>query len=456
MNIVGYARLSRDSEESTSISRQRELIEREADKRGYTLLGVESDTGLSGSLDRTQRPGLDRALRLVESGEADAVMVWRLDRIARSVLHYVTILNSGVHVISATEPVDSTTPMGKAVAQVLAVFAELELETIRARNKASRVYLVQHSRWPGGRVPYGYMAADGDEGKVLVINPDEAAVVTRMADEILAGKTLYAVAMALNDEGIPTKYGKQWSNVQIRRILTADSSAGYMTHGGEVVRDERGLPVQAWPALIEPERLARLRAILTPREEREPRRKRSRLLSGLIYCEGCGGRMVVNATAGRKARYVCSSGYKGVRCPASASVIAEYVEAEVVQRFLTGVGFIPVTEFREVETGDNGLTVVESAIRDLAAKMSEPDADVAALAEQIIDLKAEAARIRALPMETRVEATDTGRTFAELWEDADEASRRDLLTDAGCYVQVRRAEKRGPFDPARVRVEFMG
>src|SRR5438874_948626 len=116
MRVIGYARLSRATEESTSIVRQRAAIIDTANARGWELVGIEEDNDVSATKTRLDRLGLNAARENVTAGYADAILVWKLDRIARSVVDFGTLLDDGVQIVSCTEPLDTTSAMGRAMA----------------------------------------------------------------------------------------------------------------------------------------------------------------------------------------------------------------------------------------------------------------------------------------------------------------------------------------------------
>src|SRR5262245_21701335 len=116
--VIGYARLSRASDDSTSIAKQREILTKTAEARPWSLVDIVADPDVSASASRLDRPGLSEDRERVAAGEADAVLVWRLDRIARSVVDFGLLLDDGLDIISATEPLDTGSPMGRAMAQI--------------------------------------------------------------------------------------------------------------------------------------------------------------------------------------------------------------------------------------------------------------------------------------------------------------------------------------------------
>lgn len=469
MKIIGYVRLSRASrEESTSVVRQREIIEKTCAARDFELVGIVEDVDVSATKTRLDRPGLTEARERIRAGEADAVMVWRLDRIARSVVDFGVLLDEGLDIISATEPLDTASPMGRAMAEVLQVFARLEAKTIGLRISASQEHLRKVGRFPGGVIPYGYRAVPHPDGVGRALEPDpaEAAVVRRMADEVLAGSSVYAVTVGLNRDGIPPRRGAKWSTTAVQRILRSNAVLGRVKVRGELLRDDAtGLPSVVWEPLLSVEEVERLRALTdwTPTPGRSEatadgiRRKATRLLSGLIHCPGCGFPLTAKSrhTTGAPI-YVCEARARGRVCPGGVAIECERVEAEVERRFLAVVGRWLVVEPRVSVREVAGLAAVEEALRATTDALRDPDADLPALFERLTRLREERDRLGALPEEPVVEMIESGRTFAEAWADYDTAGRRSLLANSGASISIARAPQRGKWNPERVRVDFHG
>jgi site-specific DNA recombinase len=132
----------------------------------------------------TARPGLQRALVAARAGVIDVLLVYRVDRLTRSLRDLVTLLDdldhAGVVFRSATEPFDTATPMGRMLVQMLGMFAQFERDTIIDRVIAGMEREAAAGKWKGGRRPFGYRA-DG-AASTLVPDPGEAAVVRLIFD----------------------------------------------------------------------------------------------------------------------------------------------------------------------------------------------------------------------------------------------------------------------------------
>ena len=481
MNVIGYARLSSLSEESTSIARQREIITDTAKARGWHLIDIIEDGGISASKARLERPGLTRVRALIAAGDADAVIVWRLDRMARSVVDFGTLLDEGLQIVSATEPLDTTSSMGRAMAEILQVFAAMESRAISARVSNSFEYLRKEGRWPGGRPPFGYWPAPNPDGagRVLQVHPPEKALIREIAERILGGESLTKIVDDLRSRdlatggsefrraemaGLPTAGRSKgtWRLSALKLVMTADSLLGRVTSHGKLVVDVNGAPLQAFESILDLATLVRLRARLgNPRDRNAPKGapkvRAARLLSGVAFCAYCDKRLYVGTANGRPT-YRCPDPASQTHPAGSVRVGAELLEAHVASRFLAAVGDAVEVELVEV-VSDPGvaaeLAEVEAALRETAARFTDPNADRPALLLRLDALQAREATLQATPSIVETISRPTGRTYAEAWhaEEQDTDRRREVLLGALDHVTVTSAVSRGSvFDPERVSI----
>jgi len=109
-----------------------------ADRRGFEIVDEYCDEGVSGSKD--SRPGLNRLLADAEAGKFSVVLVWKLDRLGRSLIHLVRLMENfqrlGIELVSFSEGLDFTTTTGKLLYQIISAFAEFERDCIRERVRA--------------------------------------------------------------------------------------------------------------------------------------------------------------------------------------------------------------------------------------------------------------------------------------------------------------------------------
>ena len=137
MRIAIYTRVSTD--EQTTENQKLELL-KVVEHRNWEVAQIFEDHGISGAKGRDQRPALDDMLKRCLRGEFDIVMAWSVDRLGRSLSDLVTLLNelhaAGVGLYLHQQAIDTTTPSGRAMFQMIGVFAEFERSMIRERVKA--------------------------------------------------------------------------------------------------------------------------------------------------------------------------------------------------------------------------------------------------------------------------------------------------------------------------------
>lgn len=134
---AAYLRVSTDGQTTDN---QRRDLEQAAERRGWVLTVFYEDAGISGAKGRDKRPGLDRMLKDAVKGKFDVLMAWSVDRLGRSLQDLIGMLgdlhSAKVELFLHQQGIDTTTPGGKAMFQMLGVFAEFERSMIQARVKA--------------------------------------------------------------------------------------------------------------------------------------------------------------------------------------------------------------------------------------------------------------------------------------------------------------------------------
>lgn len=209
--IVGYLRVSTDEQavSGLGLAAQRSAIEAEAARRGLPLVAVHVDAGISGK--SLARPGLTEALADLDAGKGTVLLVAKLDRLSRSV-HDATGLmqraeRAGWGLVAMDANVDTTTPQGAAMTQVLAVFAELERRLIGERTKAA----------------LAVKKAQGVKlGRPRTLAPE---VVERIRTAHTEGASWSAIARDLTAEEVPTAQGgARWYPATVRYVALADET----------------------------------------------------------------------------------------------------------------------------------------------------------------------------------------------------------------------------------------
>ncbi len=458
-HVAIYARLSVSSDESVSISRQIDACTKYAASRGWEVVATFTDDGVSATHNRPEARAGWRAL--LDAGERyDAVIVWKIDRLARRVIDFLhadeALQARGAGLVAVEDPIDMTTAQGRAFATVLAVFGELEAASISARVADARTHLLKSGRVVGGTVPFGYRSIPNPDGPGLVLaqDPKTIGVVREEVRRALAGETVYAITKAT---------GRSYSTVE--RSLRHPILAGMTpfnpgnetrTRGDDVLRGSDGLPiVNESLALISPAQRRELLVILDDddKPQRKPRasqRRTSPFLSRLAVCDACDLTMLRGTRAGRAVLYC-----KGCHQSIAAEHVAEYLR----ERLLADRGDYPVGELDDEQPDDTAsLAEIDHALSELGAMITRPGADRVALLDQIDALN---------ELRERAAAERTEPVFRVKWSTvragwdaaADDLERRDVLCSQLGTVRIRRGEHTGGrlpgggyFDASRVLV----
>lgn len=219
-----YARQSVDKEDSISIESQIELCLREVGNNPHRVF---RDKGYSGK--NTERPDFQDMMAAVRAGGARRIIVYRLDRISRSVLDFANVISElqkyGVEFVSITERFDTSTPIGKAMLMIVMVFAQLERETIQQRVMDAYRSRSRKGFYMGGRVPYGFelenTVMEGIKTCMYKPIPEQIQVVQLIFSLYAMPQVSFAdVVRYLSQNGIKNPNGKNFSRMRIRDIIT--------------------------------------------------------------------------------------------------------------------------------------------------------------------------------------------------------------------------------------------
>nr|WP_269190105.1 recombinase family protein [Intestinimonas massiliensis (ex Afouda et al. 2020)] len=217
-----YARQSVLKADSLSISGQIDLCRRETG----TEVKIYRDKGYSGK--NTNRPAFQQLMEDVEAGLIQKIVVYRLDRFSRSISDFGRLWEilkaHNVEFVSINETFDTSTPMGRAMLNIIMVFAQLERETTAERVRDNYYQRAKLGSWPGGPAPYGFSIGKlpGPDGKLSPgLLPGECtAIVERIFNAYSQpDATLGSVARSLNADHIPAPKRPTWDNVTLSRIL---------------------------------------------------------------------------------------------------------------------------------------------------------------------------------------------------------------------------------------------
>jgi site-specific DNA recombinase len=245
------------------------------------------DGGFSGG--SMQRPGLKRLLADIAAGKVDIILVYKIDRLTRSLADFAKIVevldSAGASFVSITQSFNTTTSMGRLTLNMLLSFAQFEREVTGERIRDKIAASKRKGMWMGGPVPLGYEV----ENRKLVINPKEADLVRHIFQRYLEVGSVVELADELNRQGHRTKVQKRASGPHrggcifrrgtLYHLLSNRIYLGQMVHKGEHFAGEH-------PAIISTELWDAVQAKLKANASGTSRRLRSQqpsLLVGLVF-----------------------------------------------------------------------------------------------------------------------------------------------------------------------------
>jgi DNA invertase Pin-like site-specific DNA recombinase len=299
-------------------------------QEGWLLLRDRyDDGGVSGGT--LERPALRRLLADIEAGLVDVVVVYKIDRLSRSLMDFAKLVEvfdrHSVTFVSVTQSFNTVTSMGRLTLNILLSFAQFEREVIgeRVRDKiaASRA----RGMWMGGCVPLGYAV----QNRKLLVIETEAALVRRVFDGFARIGSGTKLVQALRAEGATTKRGRTFTKSDVYRVLSSRVYLGEAVHKGESYPGEHA-------AIVSQAQWDAAHAILqvSPRVRTNQTRSRTpALLRGLIFGED-GLAMSPTHTRGRRGQmyryYVSQAVLKGSAAdgPAIARISAAEIEGAVI------------------------------------------------------------------------------------------------------------------------------
>jgi site-specific DNA recombinase len=357
--VVLYARISVASEESVSVARQLDSGRRYAAARGWQVVAQYVDEGVSATKTKpADRLGWRALLSAPESFEA--VVVWKVDRLVRRVLDFLetdrALQARGAAIVCVEQSIDMTTGEGRAFAQMLAVFGEMEAAAVSSRLRAARTYLIRSGRSPGGVQPYGWRIVPNPNGPghVRVQDPERIEWVRQMVERALRGDTVYSIMVWLNTSGAPPPTSRnpdlRWGYSTVDSLLKNPILAGITAFNpGNSVSGQRGPGVLRHPdgrpvirkdlAILSVRKFERLTYVLTHKKHgaavrRTSRQPTSPLLSLLATCVYCDLLMW---------RYGHHSGTLVLRCRRCGQVVAYHLLRDYLERRLfTERGSLPM------------------------------------------------------------------------------------------------------------------
>lgn len=421
MEDLIYARQSVDKEDSISIESQIELCLREVG--GYPHK-VFRDKGYSGK--NTERPDFQEMMATVRSGGVRRIIVYRLDRISRSVLDFANVISElqkyGVEFVSITERFDTSTPIGKAMLMIVMVFAQLERETIQQRVIDAYRSRSRKGFFMGGRIPYGFelenIVIDGIKTCMYKPVPEQIRIVRLIYQLYSAPQTSFSDIMKyLSQNNIKNQIGKNFSRMRIRDIVTNPAYAKadaalfefFRGQGTEIVNDvsqfigtngaylytgskaekRKSICLNGQVLVLAPHEgiidsdtwIQCRRKCLNVRQIAKPVKAKNTWLAGKIKCIKCGRALSLKTyprkRSGDARYYICNSKYISASCDGVGAIQADEVEDIVFDEMLRKLG-----EFNELSYQEKQGDPIE--LTKLKLRAEEIDKEIASLIDKII------------------------------------------------------------------------
>ena len=290
-----YIRVSttEQAEEGYSVGEQEARLRSYCSAMGFTVNAVHIDPGYSGAT--LNRPGINQVIKDVRSGCVKKVIVWKLDRLSRSqkdtlVLLEDVFLQNGCNFVSIMESFDTATPFGRCIVGILAAFAQMERENIKARLVMGKQAGLKEGNYYSGITPIGYKSELQENGKrTLVVDPFTSQAVKDMYKLYSSGRSLGEIGVYVQEKyGINTKFCRTDAASACSRILRNPVYAGRVVMGDLEYSGKH-------EALVSPEVWQKVNDRLSQNKKAFKRTYSGSdgLLSGLLFCGDCGARMSI-------------------------------------------------------------------------------------------------------------------------------------------------------------------
>ncbi|KEO80966.1 recombinase family protein [Tumebacillus flagellatus] len=288
--VAIYIRVSTEEQakEGFSIPAQKERLTQFSQSQDWDIYDFYIDEGVSAK--DTNRPELQQMIKDVESGKIDIVLVYRLDRMTRSVIDLYNLLNLfekyGTGFKSATEVYDTTTAIGRLFMTLVAALAQWERENLGERVKVAMEEKVRQGLFPGGSVPFGYRFVDGD----LIVHSEEAEIIKYIYETYAKGKAMNYIAYFVSRMGVLSPSGsQQWGTNTIAYMLKNPVYCGRLRWNYKRNTENYFEVEHAYPKIITPELFEKCQLVRESRKHFGPRGNNDKyVFTGKLFCPSCG------------------------------------------------------------------------------------------------------------------------------------------------------------------------
>ena len=403
------------------------------------------DGGFTGG--NLQRPALEKLLADIKAGLIECVVVYKVDRLSRSLLDFSRLVEVfdkyGVSFVSVTQPINTADSTGRLMLNILLSFAQYERELIADRTSDKMSAARRRGKWTGGIPVLGYDAVD----KKLVVNEDEAPLVREIFALYLKHRSISRVCAILQERGWTTKSwttkkgrvreGKPFTKSTLARHLSNATYVGHVHHRGQIYQGKhRGI--------IRKQTFDKVQKILAKNQQATGEKisnKYNFLLKGLLRCKACGNAYVPTTTRkGSKVYryYVCSGAQKnGFKTCPRPTLSAHKMEQLVAQQIRV-IGQDPALQaevLRQVKKATRAETGrLRAEQKQLAAKRDKVAKETTGLLQALASGQANGTAISSRLAELEAQTAVLDRRLREM--EAELQAVQDSTVDAADLAQT--------------------
>ncbi len=389
METAIYCRVSTEeqAQEGFSIRAQEQKLKEYVNVKDWSLFNIYIDEGISGK-NITERPAVNRMIADIKAGHIKNVLVFKLDRLTRSVADLVYLIDlfkqNDCAFNSLMESLDTSTASGRMFIKIIGIFAEFERENIAERVRVGKERKTREGYTNSTNISsYGYDRENGQ--RIQTINGDEAENVRRIFDMYVnQGMALSAIAKSFNLQKIPTKKGCLWTANAIRSVLMNCNTMGNVRY----CNDEPDRKFEAegkHKAIISADLFNQAQILIQKNLKTAPTKKPNddNYFASFLYCAICGNRYYPHLTnhktvnGVKKVTYAFQCRERSLKgnCN-SKGIVASKVEAALIE-YITHFEDVFQTDSAENEKQEKREAAAQAQIyRDKLRRLDNKEKEI--------------------------------------------------------------------------------